>query len=179
MAERAERSRQELVDEITGPLARQHSTATVLFHHAIAERLGLGPTDHKCLDLLHERGAMTASDLAVVTGLTSGAISGVVSRLERAGYVRREPDPYDQRKQILTPAYGRLDALHEVFGSLRQEAAALVEGFDVDQLAVIAEFLRRATDFSYRQTALLRAQSLSGTRTRVPQRPDNPTRSDE
>src|SRR5437763_16981351 len=94
-------NKRELADEIVGQLARRHSTAVVLFHHAVAERLGLGPTDHKCLDLLRERGAMAGSDLSAITGLTSGAITGVVARLEQAGYVRREPDPDDGRKQIL------------------------------------------------------------------------------
>lgn len=47
---------QELIEEIVGRLAGRHSTAVVLFHQAVAERLGLGPTDHKCLDLLRERG---------------------------------------------------------------------------------------------------------------------------
>src|SRR5215203_7474527 len=87
---------------IMGPLSRRFSAATVLFHHAVAERLGLGPTDHKCLDLLRERGPMTGSALAAITGLTSGAITGVVARLERAGYVRREPDPSDGRRLILS-----------------------------------------------------------------------------
>src|ERR1700693_5119006 len=96
----------ELAEEIVGRLARRHSTAVVRFHHAVAERLGLGPTDHKCLDLLRDRGAMAGSDLSAITGLTSGAITGVVGRLERAGYLRREPDPHDGRKQILHLARG-------------------------------------------------------------------------
>src|SRR5260370_16960058 len=95
------KSKLELAGEIVGRLARRHSTAVVLFHHAVAERLGLGPTDHKCLDLVRERGPMAGSDLGAITGLTSGAITGVVARLEQAGYVRREPDPHDGRKQIL------------------------------------------------------------------------------
>src|SRR6266513_5943688 len=97
----APRSKRELAEEIVGRLARQHSTAVVLFHHAVAERLGLGPSDHKCLDLLRERGPMAGSDLGAITGLTSGAITGVVARLEQAGYVRREPDPHDGRKKNL------------------------------------------------------------------------------
>src|SRR5258708_3521732 len=97
----ARKSKSELVNEIVRRLARRHSTAVVLFHHAVAERLGLGPTDHKCLDLLRERGAMAGSDLCAITGLTSGAITGVVARLERAGYLRREADTHDERKQVL------------------------------------------------------------------------------
>src|SRR2546426_10086939 len=89
----AARNKGQLADEIVGRLARRHSTAVVLFHHAVAERLGLGPTDHKCLDLLRERGAITGSELAAITGLTTGAITGVVARLEQGGYVRRGVAP--------------------------------------------------------------------------------------
>lgn len=147
--------------QITGPLARRHSTATVLFHHAIAERLGLGPTDHKCLDLIYERGAMSGSELAAVTGLTSGAVTGVVSRLERAGHLHREPDPHDRRKQILRPADGGGGQVAELFERLRTDAAELVDGFDDHQLIAIAEFLSRGTEFAYHRAALLRAQALS------------------
>ncbi|HEX2301109.1 MAG TPA: MarR family transcriptional regulator, partial [Pseudonocardiaceae bacterium] len=111
---------------ITGSLARRHSTATVLFHHAIAERLGLGPTDHKCLDLLVERGTLTGTELAAITGLTSGAITGVVARLERAGYLRREPDPQDGRRQLLRPVPERMAEVGEVFAGLQSAASVLV-----------------------------------------------------
>jgi DNA-binding MarR family transcriptional regulator len=152
----------ELSGQIVGGLMRRHSTAAVLLHHAIAERLGLGPTDHKCLDLLRERGAMTGSELAAVTGLTSGAITGVVARLEGAGYLRREPDPHDRRKQILSPAPERERDLQGVFGPIREDATALLEGFDTHELTAIAEFLARTTDFLYRRAALLRAQAALG-----------------
>lgn len=154
-------SREDVAAEILGRLARQHSTATVLFHHAIAERLGLGPTDHKCLDLLHDRGAMSASQLAAITGLTSGAVTGVVARLERAGHLRRERDPHDGRRQILRPAPEGAQRIHELFEGLRADAAVLLDGFDADELAAIAEFLRRGIDFAYRRAALFRAQSLT------------------
>src|SRR5258707_10647490 len=114
------KSKQELTGEIVGQLARRHSTAVVLFHHAVAERLGLGPSDHKCLDLLRDRGAMAGSDLGAITGLTSGAITGVVARLERAGYLRREPDPHDGRKQILHLALERAH-IQGVIDPLREE----------------------------------------------------------
>jgi DNA-binding MarR family transcriptional regulator len=142
------KSKRDLAGEIVGSLARRHSTAVVLFHHAVAERLGLGPTDHKCLDLLRERGAMAGSDLGAITGLTSGAITGVVARLERAGYLRREPDPHDGRKQslhlALAPAH-----IHDVIAPLRKDVAALLENFDTHQRTAIAEFLTRTTDLIY------------------------------
>jgi DNA-binding MarR family transcriptional regulator len=150
-----------LVDEIVGDLARRNSTATVLFHHAIAERLGLGPSDHKCLDLVRERGPVTAAELATLTGLSTGAITGVVARLLRAGFVAREPDPHDGRKQILTITAKAHHQLRQVFDGLSDDtSAALINGFDDDQLATIAEFLRRATNFTLRRTAQLRVQTL-------------------
>ncbi len=156
----ARKSRQELAGEIVGRLARRHSTAVVLFHHAVAERLGLGPTDHKCLDLLRDRGAMAGSDLGAITGLTSGAITGVVARLERAGYLRREPDPHDGRKQILRLAM-KPSHIQQVINPLRQDVAALLENFDAHQLTAVAEFLARTTDLIYRHAALLRAETIS------------------
>ena len=156
-------------EEILGSLVRRYGTATVLFHHAVAERLGLGPTDHKCLDLIQERGPITASRLAALAGLTTGAVTGIVARLERAGYVAREPDPSDRRQFLLraAPAWG--SEVGAVFAEIRDDAAALLEGFDDRELAAIAEFLRRGTGFSYRQAALLRA------RTGIDGRPARPT----
>lgn len=158
MLRRADRAG--LAAQINGSLARRHSTATVLFHHALADRLGLGPTDHKCLDLLHERAPLTASELAAITGLTSGAITGVVARLERAGWLRREPHPSDRRKQVLRPTPQAAREVQRVFDTL-PDPSELLEGFDAHQLTAVAEFLTRATDLAYRRGALLRAQVLA------------------
>jgi DNA-binding MarR family transcriptional regulator len=162
VAARLRKKQDELAEEIVGRLARRHSTAVVLFHHAVAERLGLGPTDHKCLDLLRDRGPMAGSDLGAITGLTSGAITGVVARLERAGYLRREPDPHDGRKQILHLVLKRAH-IQDVIEPLREDVSALLENFDTHQLTAVAEFLARTTDLVYRHAALLRAQTLSAT----------------
>lgn len=171
----ARKSKQELTGEIVGRLARRHSTAVVLFHHVVAERLGLGPTDHKCLDLLRERGAMAGSDLGAITGLTSGAITGVVARLERAGYLRREPDPHDGRKQILRLALERAH-IQDVIDPLRKDVAALLDNFDTHQLTAIAEFLACTTDLVYRHAALLRAETISDVgRSRAIRRAPSPT----
>ena len=72
-------------EELIGKLAQkvqELSTATVLFHQNVAQKLGLNPTDHKCLDLIMRNENMTAGDLAQMTGLTTGAITGVIDRLE-------------------------------------------------------------------------------------------------
>lgn len=149
-----------LSQDIAGRLMGLHSTAVVLFHHAIAERLGLGPADHKCFYLLRERGPLSGSELAAITGLTSGAITGVVARLEKASYLTREPDPRDGRKQILRPTARQLRDIHEVLGPIRKEMAELLDGFSAQEQKAVARFLVGSTELVYRHTALLRARQL-------------------
>ncbi|MBZ2198426.1 MarR family winged helix-turn-helix transcriptional regulator [Occultella gossypii] len=162
--------RDELTERILGTLARRHSTATVLFHHAVAERLGLGPTDHKCLDLVVEHQTVTGSELAAMTGLTSGAVTGVVNRLEQAGYIRREPDPEDGRRQLLRPVPERFGEAERLFKGIAVSAAGLLDGFDDQQLEAIATFLTRSTEFARERAAVLRAEVLGrGGRTRKTQ----------
>lgn len=150
-----------LIESIVNRLARQHSTAMVLFHHAVAEWLHLGPTDHKCLDLLRERQALTGAQLASMTGLTTGAVTGVVRRLEKAGYLQREPDPHDRRKQVLRPVPARMDEIHQVIAPLRAESTDLLERFDTHQLAAIAEFLTETTRIGHRHAALFRTEPFT------------------
>ena len=104
---------------------------------------------------------MTASELVAITDLTSGAITGVVARLEEAGYLRREPDPHDGRQQILFPVPDRMRDIQHAFGPIRKDVAALLQRFDARQLTAIAEFLSGSTDLAYRHVALLRAQATA------------------
>jgi DNA-binding MarR family transcriptional regulator len=101
---------------------------------------------------------MTGSELAAATGLTTGAITGVVARLERDGYVRREPDPHDRRKQILCPVPERVQEVHEVIAPLRRDLAELLDRFDNHQLTAIAEFLAQSTELAFRHAARPRAR---------------------
>ena len=150
------KKRQGLVRDIADQEMRRLSTAAVLFHHALAEQLGLGPTDLKCYDLLRERGPLTSSDLAALTGLTTGAITGVVARLERAGFVRRAADPGDGRKQILSSIENQTRDIRSLFRRSHEELAAVLGNYDVRQLSTIADFLARTTGLLYRQIAQLR-----------------------
>ena len=154
-------------EEIVGRL-RRFGTAAVLLHHAVAERLALGPTDLTCLDLLRERGPLIGRDLAAATGLTSGAVTGVVARLERAGWLRREPDPHDHRAQRLSAEPARARDLEAALGPVRVDATTLLHGFDDAQLAAVAEFLARAADLTYRRAATLRAQAALAPRDAPP-----------
>ena len=155
------KKRRELVRDIASHDLRRLSTVAVLFHHALAERLGLGPTDLKCYDLLRERGTLSGSDLAAITGLTTGGITGVVARLERAGFVRRAADPRDGRKQILSPVAKGTHDVHAVFSRLHDELAELLGEYDARQLSTIGDFLSRTTALLHRQIAQLRAEQVT------------------
>src|SRR5260370_26056582 len=82
---------------------RRSSALGVIFGQTVASRAGISSSDLECLDFLNLEGRVTAGRLAEVTGLTTGAITGVVDRLEKAGLVRRERDESDRRKVFIAP----------------------------------------------------------------------------
>src|ERR1700722_15546220 len=86
-------------------LGRDLSNAVVFFHEAMAASLGMSGAEWKCLGLLDQHGPSTARRLAELSGFTTGAITGIVDRLERAGFARREPHPSDRRSVIIKPQH--------------------------------------------------------------------------
>ena len=85
-----------------GQLNRELSTMMVLFHSRIAEQMGLSGTDHKCLELaMRSDEPLTAGQIAQLSGLSTGAVTGVIDRLEHRGFVRRVRDPHDRRKVLV------------------------------------------------------------------------------
>src|SRR5580658_7615384 len=99
MAKKLDKEQIETISE----LGRQFSDATILMHEAIAHKVGLTGTDHKYLGYLLRHGAMTAGELAKYTGLTTGAVTGLIDRLEKKNLLKREVDPADRRKIIIVP----------------------------------------------------------------------------
>ena len=96
-------------------VGRELSARTVLFHEAFASWLGLNATESKCLDLVvRAEGTLTAGRLAEQTGLTTGAITGVLDELERAGYIRREKDDRDRRQVLVRAQPERLKEAQEL-----------------------------------------------------------------
>lgn len=117
------------------------STAVVLFHEAIGQRLELSATEHKALGLITRTGPVTATQLAQHTGLTPGAVTGLVDRLEDAGHVRRDPDPTDRRRILVSAVTGHDTALAEVFAELSREMGAFMAKYDQQELLVIADYV--------------------------------------
>jgi DNA-binding MarR family transcriptional regulator len=125
---------------------RRLSAQTIFLHQAIADHLGLNVTDHKCLDILWQGGPMTAGALAEASGLTTGAITGVVDRLERKGFVRRAADPADRRKTVVEIVPEEVAALAGLFSELGKRTERLLSEYDADERQVIEDFIARTAD---------------------------------
>lgn len=153
-----------LIETFIAEISRM-STWTVVFHGAVAAHLGLNPTDLKCGAVLRETGPIPAGELAALTGLTTGAITGVIDRLAKAGLVRRAADPTDRRRVIVEPldSPARIAELMRILAPLSAETVQLLkEHYDNEQLSVILDFVRRSSDLMRRQTARLHAQVKAG-----------------
>jgi DNA-binding MarR family transcriptional regulator len=138
---------------------RQLSTATILFHQAIADRLGMNVTDHKCADVLSRTGPITAGELARRTGLTTGAITGVIDRLEKAGFVRRAKDAGDRRRVIIEPLVERMErVIGPLFVSMAAASGELCARYSTEELAVIRDFTARAREMAGEETRKLREE---------------------
>jgi DNA-binding MarR family transcriptional regulator len=160
----AEHDRDALLAAVSGELSQAMSTRTVLLHAAIAERLGLHITDHKCLSLvLRAGGLVTAGQLAELSGLTTGAVTGVLDRLERAGFVRRVPDPHDRRRVLVQVAHDRLEPIQAIFSPMKAAMDELAATYSDEELAVLADFMRRAGDIVERRVKELRAETSAAT----------------
>lgn len=138
---------------------RETSAQTVLFSQAVADRVGLNATDLEALDLLVRHGATTAGQLAELTSLTTGAVTGLIDRLERRGYVRREPHPSDRRSVMVRPlTEAALRDLEPCYASMSEAMAELCTRFSDEELVAITDFVTRAADITAEQVAKLRGQ---------------------
>jgi DNA-binding MarR family transcriptional regulator len=133
-----------------------------LFDSTVAEAAGMSRTDWRCLDLLGTRGAMTAGQLADAMRLTSGAVTGLIDRLEAAGQVRRVRDGGDRRRVIveLTDEVARRAA--PVYGPLVRDSDAAIEAFTNEEIETILRFLRGTRAILRRHTERVEGIDVGG-----------------
>jgi DNA-binding MarR family transcriptional regulator len=167
MSRRA-RKRQELEASLNAAM-RDVSGQGVLYSQAVAGRLRMNSTDLECLDHIL-RGPVTAGRLAQLTGLTTGAITGVIDRLERIGLARRESDPDDRRKTMVRALPAVLERVGPLFQPMERAAMAVLSKYSDDELALILNFLTRARDATLTAMSELRALSESQATTK-PRKP--------
>ena len=138
---------------------REMSTETIMFHQAVADVLGLHITDHKCLDFIYRSGAIPAGRLAELTGLTTGAVTGIIDRLEDAGYVRRTNDPKDRRRTIVEPIRNKkLEKKIEVlFVPLRDRMHKLLSSYSDTELVFLLDATTKMIEQTRKESKKLRS----------------------
>jgi DNA-binding MarR family transcriptional regulator len=154
-------------DELVAALMlamRDVSGVSVLHSEAVAARLDVGSSDLECLDSIVMRGPLTAGELARATGLTTGAITGVIDRLDRAGFAKREHDPTDRRKVLVRalPAVERRIA--PLFKPMEQAALSVLSTYDDKELALLLGFLQRAYQAAIAAMATLQEETAASTK---------------
>jgi DNA-binding MarR family transcriptional regulator len=149
-----------LIDDVASAM-RALQRAVDRYDELVASRLAINRSDLRCLDLLHQSGTMTAGQLAAGSGLTSGATTRMLDRLEHAGYLRRRSDSGDRRRVLveLTPRARELAA--ELYGSAEGAATALSR-YSPDQLALLHEFLEGGRRMYEQRAAQLQATAVRG-----------------
>jgi DNA-binding MarR family transcriptional regulator len=124
--------------------ARRMGSMATLHNHAVAAFAGLHDTDQQCIDLLDWTGPLTAGEIGTHLGLSSGAVTGLVDRLEAGGWVRRDRDPEDRRRVIVVLSGERGDELWRVYQPLAEAVDAYRDRLDDAHLQTIVEFLEWA-----------------------------------
>jgi len=147
-------SRKELVAELIMAM-RDVSGLGVLYSQTVAGRLGINSTDLECLDLV-ERGPVAAGTLAEATGLTTGAITGVIDRLERAGFVRREADASDRRKVLVRALPAVAESVEPQFRPMQRATVRALSSYRTEELALLLDFLSRLREAGLAAMAELR-----------------------
>ncbi len=163
--------RQQLSDGMVAA-GRGLGNASAMLNHAVAEWLGLNPTDWECVSVLFDRGPLTAGQLAKVTGLTTGAVTGLIDRLEAAGYVRSTRDPADRRRVIVELVPERLDEVFPVFAPMLADMVASHAAFTDAQMEAVIEALPRRRGFCGRTPLRIRSGGRRARRPRGRSRAD-------
>jgi DNA-binding MarR family transcriptional regulator len=129
---------QSLVREV-----RQFIAGAILYNEKVAASLGLNSTDLQFINLLELQVAATPGDLARWSGLTTGGVTVVLDRLEKAGYIKRQPNPTDRRSTLIVPVTARLRKLQSLYQSKGEHLVGAVSELSDRELRVVLDFFNR------------------------------------
>lgn len=121
---------------------RRSQSATDQMDEAFAALLGVNRTDARCLDIVHRLGKVTAGALGREAGLTSGAVTTLLDRMEAAGYLQRQPDPKDRRKVLVAPTERVIAIAEAVYGQIGRLGQKHMAGMPRAQMELVTRYLR-------------------------------------
>lgn len=155
---RAQNAKTDHIQELT----REFSTLTVVMHQSIAYAAGLAGTDHKYIDLLLKHGAMTPGRIAELSGLSTGAVTGMIDRLEREHLVRRERDAVDRRKvMVVLNREAAFQRIGPAFQDMKADAEKLYSGFTTAELETVEKYLEAVIAFTKKQITALGERKMN------------------
>ncbi|MCL4870188.1 MAG: MarR family transcriptional regulator [Anaerolineae bacterium] len=138
---------------------RDYGVNLTQFRNAMSEWAGLNVTDMECLRLLFQKGTATPSELARHTGLTSGATTAMLDRLEKAGLIERHPNPHDRRGILITPEKLSAEKMASWFASARKAQEELISSYSESELEIIVDvFVRFAKLWDQEREKVQRGQ---------------------
>jgi DNA-binding MarR family transcriptional regulator len=149
--------RREELQAAFGNAVRAYQTAVDNFDQAMAEHIGINRTDSRCIDLIDQAGGMTAGELAKAAGLTTGAVTAVVDRLEAAGLARRVPDPGDRRRVRIEATPKVWELSEPLLGPLLEESQPIIDELSDSEITRFTEFVNRVIELQARHTERVRA----------------------
>lgn len=150
------RPKNALIDELIQEF-RATANQDDAFDAVAAARLGVSDTDMRCLNIIENSRGITAGELAASAGLTAGAVTGVVDRLEQHGYARRVPDPADRRRVRVEVTQSFYRAAERIWGPVAADwQKTLAARYASDELELIIGFLRSAAELGSRHLERLR-----------------------
>ena len=124
---------------------RDYGVNLMQLRNAMSEWAGLNVTDMECLRLLFQKGIATPSELSRFTGLTSGATTAMLDRLEKASLIERRPNPNDRRGTLIAPAQSSAEKAASWFESARKTQDELISSYSEKELEIIADVFERFT----------------------------------
>jgi DNA-binding MarR family transcriptional regulator len=152
------RQKRDTFEELIREVRRSHA-ATDRFDQAVADALGLNRTDMRCLDILQMEGSVTAGRLAELTGPTTGAITTVLDRLEKAGFARRVRDEHDRRRVLVEMAPEAMSGAANLYGEHIAQAEQVYKRYTLEQIELLLEFVRGSRELNERAAARLEQQA--------------------
>lgn len=134
---------------------RRMGTASALHSQSIAKRIGLSPVDLECLDMIYLEGPVTAGQIMQHTKLTSGAVTGLIDRLEKKGYVERFAGASDRRKVFVRIVPEKIEPIQQLYAPISASTTAHMSQHSADDLNLIAAYMEQAIDILQARTKQL------------------------
>ena len=152
----------DIAERVAAEIA-QFKNATGAVDEAAGAVLGLNPTDLRCLGQLYARGPSTAGELATACGLSRGAMTTALDRLEHAGYAKRVRSEVDRRQVVVEVTPHAIERMEAIWGPIARAGMAQLAEFSVEELSFLLDFLRRGRELQEGEAGRVRAMAKAAT----------------